>query len=384
MGKAIRWLKALFGFKKEKNLKQESNSGDRKNKNPSCIRRSGRNPTNSPVKSPLQTPLYNNVNHHSDEQNKRAIQVATATAAAADAAVAAAQAAVAFVRLTSQNRLTTAREHAAAIKIQAFFRGFLSRKALKALKSLVKLQAVVRGYLVRKEAAATLQGMEALLRAQSSVCAQRFRRQDDKFHPRRSIVSTHRSIFLVIIMKKNDSFMETVVMRKRANEARSKRISASLQIPSDGRLSCVEVGPEEPKSRLTRANTWAWTPDSGTQTPYHLAIPNHHEFEPRFSTTQNTPRFAYSCGPYGFYEGVSKDDSFASHPGYMANTKSFRAKVRSHSAPKQRPDFGFGVVKKRVEVECGPRMEKSKSPSLLEVNNFKNFVMSRIGKSSYV
>ncbi|XP_024979797.1 protein IQ-DOMAIN 14-like [Cynara cardunculus var. scolymus] len=358
MGKAIRWLKALFGFKKEKNLKQESNSGDRKNKNPSCIRRSGRNPTNSPVKSPLQTPLYNNVNHHSDEQNKRAIQVATATAAAADAAVAAAQAAVAFVRLTSQNRLTTAREHAAAIKIQAFFRGFLSRKALKALKSLVKLQAVVRGYLVRKEAAATLQGMEALLRAQSSVCAQRFRRQDDKFHPRRSI--------------------------KRANEARSKRISASLQIPSDGRLSCVEVGPEEPKSRLTRANTWAWTPDSGTQTPYHLAIPNHHEFEPRFSTTQNTPRFAYSCGPYGFYEGVSKDDSFASHPGYMANTKSFRAKVRSHSAPKQRPDFGFGVVKKRVEVECGPRMEKSKSPSLLEVNNFKNFVMSRIGKSSYV
>ncbi|KAI3714699.1 hypothetical protein L6452_21658 [Arctium lappa] len=348
MGKAIRWLKALFGFKKEKHPKQVSNSGDRKIKNPSCIRR---HPTNSPVNSPLRTPLYNN---HFDDQNKRAIQVAAATAAAADAAVAAAQAAVAFVRLTTVNG---ARENAAAIKIQAFFRGFLSRKALKALKSLVKLQAVVRGYLVRKEAVATLHGMEALFRAQSSVCAHRLSLQDDKLHSRRSI--------------------------KRANEARSKRISASFQLPMDGKLNCVEVDPEEPKSRLTRANTWAWTPDSGVQTLHHLAVPNHQEFEPRFSTTQNTPRFAYSCGPDGFYEGVSKDDSFVSHPGYMANTKSFRAKVRSHSAPKQRPDFGF-EVKKRVEVECGPRMEKSKSPSLLEVNNFKNFVMSRIGKSSYV
>ena len=53
--------------------------------------------------------------------------MATATAAAADAAVAAAHAAVAFVRLTSQHNKPTAgiKENAAAIKIQAFFRGFL-------------------------------------------------------------------------------------------------------------------------------------------------------------------------------------------------------------------------------------------------------------------
>lgn len=58
------------------------------------------------------------------EQNKHAIAVAAATAAAADAAVAAAQAAVAFVRLTSYNRVTV-RENSAAIKIQALFRGYL-------------------------------------------------------------------------------------------------------------------------------------------------------------------------------------------------------------------------------------------------------------------
>ncbi|KAL7601190.1 protein IQ-domain 26 [Lactuca sativa] len=360
MGKAMRWLKGLFSFKKEND---QSNSGSRRDKTTSCIGRSRRDSSTSPPEPPFLKPLYSN---NSMEQNKHAIAVAAATAAAADAAVAAAQAAVAFVRLTSYNRVTV-RENSAAIKIQALFRGYLSRKALKALKSLVKLQAVVRGYLVRKEAAETLHGMEALCRAQSTVCAHRFRLQDDKFHSRRST--------------------------KRANEARSRRISTSFQ--AHGRPSPIEFDPEY------QAKTWAWGPDSGAQTPnfsnpHHLStpsLPNHHVFDYGFSTTHNTPRFSYSCGPNIYdsvYDKVSKDDSFASHPGYMANTKSFRAKVRSHSAPKQRPDYGFGF-KKRVglnEVEFGARVEKekskSKSPSLLEVNNFKNFVMGRIGKSSKV
>ncbi|KAI3790137.1 hypothetical protein L2E82_02953 [Cichorium intybus] len=364
MGKARRWLKGLFGFKNEKD---QSNSGNRKDKITSCIGRPRRNPSTSPPETPFLKQRYNN---NSEEQNKRAIAVAAATAAAADAAVAAAHAAIAFVRLTSHNRVT-AKENLAAIKIQALFRGYLSRKALKALKSLVKLQAVVRGYLVRKEASETLHGMEALFKAQSTVCAHRFRLQDDNFNSRRSI--------------------------KRANEARSRRISTSFQASFDGKPSPIDVGLEDPISRLTRANTWAWGPDSGAQTPtitnpHHLSrpsFPNHHVFDYGFSTTHNTPRFAYTCGPYdSIYDKVSKDDSFTSHPGYMANTKSFRAKVRSHSAPKQRPDYGFGVKKRGGlnEVELGGRIEKSKSksPSLLEVNKFKNFVMGRIGRSSKV
>ncbi|KAL4589577.1 hypothetical protein LXL04_002485 [Taraxacum kok-saghyz] len=362
MGKAMRWLKGLFGSKNEKD---QSNSGNRKDKIASCIGRPRRHPSTSPPETPILKPTYNS---NSAEHNKRAIAVAAATAAAADAAVAAAHAAVAFVRLTSKNRVTT-RENSAAIRIQALFRGYLSRKALKALKSLVKLQAVVRGYLVRKEAAETLHGMEALIRAQSTVCAHRIRLQDDKTHSRRSI--------------------------KRANEARSRRISTSFQASFDGRPSPIEESPEDPISKLTRASTWAWGPGSGAQTPtftnpHHLStpsLPNHHVFEYGFLTSHNTPRFAYSCGPNGYdsiYERVSKDDSFASHPGYMANTKSFRAKVRSHSAPKQRPDYEIGLKKRVVvnEVEFGAR--KSKSPSLLEINNFKNFVMGRIGKSSKV
>ncbi|PPS18868.1 hypothetical protein GOBAR_AA01703 [Gossypium barbadense] len=111
--------------------------------------------------------------------------------------MAAAQAAVAVVRLTSNARASFfagGKEKWAAVKIQAAFRGYLSRKALRALKGLVRLQALVRGYLVRKRAAATLHSMQALIRAQSTVRSQRMRRsfnKENRYHsenqPRKSI-----------------------------------------------------------------------------------------------------------------------------------------------------------------------------------------------------
>ncbi|KAK1383811.1 hypothetical protein POM88_021546 [Heracleum sosnowskyi] len=72
-----------------------------------------------------------------------------------------------------QNVYGGGRERWAALKIQSVFRGYLSRKALRALKGLVKLQALVRGYLVRKRATATLRSMQALIRAQVAIRAQR-------------------------------------------------------------------------------------------------------------------------------------------------------------------------------------------------------------------
>uniref|UniRef100_M8BBU1 Protein IQ-DOMAIN 1 n=1 Tax=Aegilops tauschii TaxID=37682 RepID=M8BBU1_AEGTA len=63
--------------------------------------------------------------------------------------------------------LVGAREEKAAVVIQKAFRGYLARKALRALRSLVKLQALVRGYLVRKQAATTLHRLQALMRLQA-------------------------------------------------------------------------------------------------------------------------------------------------------------------------------------------------------------------------
>lgn len=71
----------------------------------------------------------------------------------------------------------------------------------------------------------------------------------------------------------------------------------------------------------------------------------------KFPTAQNTPRFSSSAANNHYYytppspaKSVCRDVCFRpSYPGlmtpsYMANTQSFKAKVRSHSAPRQRPD----------------------------------------------
>ncbi|KAJ7534279.1 hypothetical protein O6H91_13G087500 [Diphasiastrum complanatum] len=111
-----------------------------------------------------------------EEKSKHALAVAVATAVAAEAAVAAANAAAAVVRLTGAKTSHYAGKYIeewAAIKIQTAFRGYLSRRALRALKALVKLQALVRGNAVRRQTRKALQCMQALVRVQSRVRAKR-------------------------------------------------------------------------------------------------------------------------------------------------------------------------------------------------------------------
>ncbi|KAL6491720.1 iq-domain [Orobanche gracilis] len=385
MGKATRWLRVLLGMKREKeNVARNSNYSEKKDKKRWGFVKSGKESERlDRIPADGSDWLRSFIADSEKEQNRHAIAVAAATAAAADAAVAAAHAAVAVVRLTSQGRgglFPDRRERLAAVRIQTVFRGYLARKALRALKGLVKLQALVRGYLVRKRAAATLHCMQALIRAQTAVRSQR---------ARRSMSSEYRFQPEIRSRKSSERFEET------RSESHSRRLSSSYDTSLhkfDESPKIVEIDTCGPKSRSRRMSTcmseycddhYYQMISSPLPCPVSncLSTPNCHrgpdfgwgfaQEDYKFATAQNTPRFGCSVRAYAPTtpaKSVCGDSFFRPYsncPSYMANTQSFRAKLRSHSAPKQRPGLG---PKKRLSLDeimasrasfSGVRMQRS-------------------------
>ncbi|GER51308.1 IQ-domain 2 [Striga asiatica] len=167
MGKKGRWLSAV-----KRVFSCESNENRRKHKR--SIDLASSSPDNAaPNHSPREEVKLNEAEL---EQNRHAYSVAIATAAAAEAAAAAANAAAEVVRLTAAaHHLGKSKEEIAAIKIQTAFRGYLARRALRALRGLVRLKSLVGGQSVKRQAASTLKYMQTLAHVQTEIRARRLR-----------------------------------------------------------------------------------------------------------------------------------------------------------------------------------------------------------------
>ncbi|CAL9108758.1 unnamed protein product [Musa textilis] len=365
-----------------------------------------------------------------EEQNNRAIAVAAATAAVAEAAVAAAQAAAVVVRLTSSGRPVVGlvggkREKWAAVKIQSAFRGYLARRALRALRGLVKLQALVRGNIVRKQAAETLRCMQALVRVQARARACRALRSErsssekaprphagpptpEKYEPSVRTNATDRSCMLKRNSSKPagrdavdcdradagawnwlDRWMEERYWDSR--EA-AKKAGSFASMDDERNAKILEVDPGKPQFRHKRSshhqhscssltsehNSRGFTaaaPDSPSKdsTSLHHSVPSPSSVDmqqclgslrypiesgdvgesPRFYSASSLPGNARKglFTPSRSECSRSLFNGYADHPNYMANTESSRAKARSQSAPKQRPESEKPASLKRSSAQ---------------------------------
>ncbi|CAA7391878.1 unnamed protein product [Spirodela intermedia] len=299
-----------------------------------------------------------------DHQNKRAIAMAAATVAVAEAAVAAAQAAAAVVRLTGGGRcpgICVAGGKGAlwaAVKIQAAFRGYLARRALRALRSLVKLQALVRGHIVRKQAAETLRCMQALLRAQVRARSCRGASSENRLpgHESRQIrlerywesreVSSSRADGATDEDETSDKILEVdtgrshLNSRRRAGHNHNGRSFAAVQYSTPSRDSTAAA-----------ALFTAPSPSSGEGREAYES-PQLYSVSSRRGPL--TP--AKSDCSRSFFSGLSE------YPSYMAYTESSKAKFRSQSAPRQRPESEKPAAFQRVPV-VGTRCGHSSSSS---------------------
>ncbi|GJP67090.1 hypothetical protein CLOP_g23959 [Closterium sp. NIES-67] len=95
-------------------------------------------------------------------------------------------------------------ESAAAIRIQTAYRGYLARKALRALKGLVRLQALVRGHIARKQAKATLRCMHAIVRVQARFRARRVRMSREGQLVQRQLEKISRKYHPEVVLKRNE------------------------------------------------------------------------------------------------------------------------------------------------------------------------------------
>ncbi|XP_044487488.1 protein IQ-DOMAIN 22-like isoform X3 [Mangifera indica] len=438
MGKASKWFRAILGLRKSNSTHSSKDKRlwgfGKSYREKDCNSNTTSAKHNSFYAHELPVTVSDaTLSAESHDADKHAIAVAAATAAVAEAAVAAAQAAAAVVKLTSNSgrcaNLSSAyvgscggvRDEVAAIKIQSAFRGYLARRALRALRGLVRLQALVRGHIERKRTAEWLQRMQALLRAQAhpraghAQISESSQSSGKSLHFHQPGPPTPEKIEYSICLKNRKHEVTSVLKRngsKSSGRARPDYDKAhtgwnwsgrQMDNPSkDQKGPSVRAGTtdDEKSDKVLEIDTGKphFTPKgrnlflsshvnvasdrysrsftTSKDLTTHQTVPSPTSYEVQslspwksshevegvsYCTAENSPQvFSASSRVGSFrrspftstktYGSQSCTTGYSDHPNYMAYTESSRAKVRSLSAPKQRPQYERSISAKRYTI----------------------------------
>ncbi|KAM3256380.1 hypothetical protein ACQJBY_049079 [Aegilops geniculata] len=348
-----------------------------------------------------------------EEQSKHAVAVALASAAAAEAAVAAAHAAAEVVRLTGPPSPAPAREDPAssghellaAVAIQSAYRGYLARRALRALKGLVRLQAVIRGQAVRRQTAATLRGLESLVKIQAR---QRARADVEHDHEHDgdgmdALLRRGRELYAAALQEQQQQNSSGsrgwdgstlskeemgAVMRSR-EEAAIKRVRALQYASIQNEKIGIRRQPMSRDEMETLNQRWSWLEEWVGSQPFDKdvavdVVTHPHPPPPRsrdslacleddddrdddgygrrlgYSSRRSFGRARRTPGRGSVDDGLQACSPAVAFPGYMASTASAKAKFRSMSTPKER----FAVPSDAYSEQCFADRLMSPIPSM--------------------
>ncbi|KAG9160719.1 hypothetical protein Leryth_022308 [Lithospermum erythrorhizon] len=357
MEKASKWFRGLFTKKSTKPSSSLSNSPKKKWSfmKPKHHHHHNLYTTNKPTET----------SHHYYPQHQK-----TVGSDEYAAAVAAVHAAAEMVGLSSSRRavITTTivtseakvsengagygifNEEWAVVKIQSLFRAYLARRALRALKALVKIQALVRGYIVRKRTSNSIRRVQALLRLQARARVRRSQILEFPFSPLKNTPSRKGSRsngkrtpgddegnakILEIDLGTNGVHMSRNLFHSSHPSLSSDNDSHSFSTSMD---SIAQQAIPSTSSEVQSFDHHKLAHDL-LELKLHQRERDFHSSPHLYKASSKGGRFSHR-GPVTLTrsDGAKSCLSGSSDsPSYMSYTESSKAKIRSASAPRQRP-----------------------------------------------